>query len=46
MPVNWDIIKRVFFCMRHIKSKYYMVCYGDTFADINLDNLIKKFQKN
>ena len=31
--------------MLKLKSKYFIVCYGDTFADINFDIMIKKVQK-
>jgi len=45
-PEKWDIIKRVIFCINKTKTKYFMICYGDTFADINFDKLIKDFKKN
>ena len=44
-PVNWDIVQRINFCAEKFKSKYFIVCYGDTFADINFDLMISKFKK-
>lgn len=40
-----DIIKRIIKCEKKLK-KYILVCYGDTLVDINLDKLIKFFNKN
>ena len=43
--LNSDIIKRIVNCENKLK-KYVLVCYGDTLVDINLNNLIKFFNKN
>ena len=45
-PERWDIIQRIVFCINNTKTKYFMICYGDTFADINFDKLIKNSKKN
>ena len=40
-----DIIKRIQDASNHLKNDF-MICYGDTFVDINLNKYIYKFKKN
>ena len=43
--LNSDIIKRLYKTSKYSK-KYFLVCYGDTMVDINLNNYIKFYLSN
>jgi glucose-1-phosphate cytidylyltransferase len=40
-----DIIERIKKALVHVKTKYFMILYGDTISDVNIDDLMN-FHKN
>lgn len=41
-----DIIERIKQALVHVKTKYFMILYGDTISDVNIDDLFNFHKKN